>query len=292
MLRMSEAERRMSRAWRLGHRTGDWIRMESEVQGAMVGAFQSGRSAFRASAPPMMSDMTPIFERARALSHRTMVESSVRREAIAEGYGFTMLATLFLLFFDEDDEGVFRPLVRGIPSATARKARAGGVSMEMARRAHEIVANDADAKTLVRTIPMRSELVALDEVRRALNLGIADGAVSERVSTGETDHPLWQISEMMDRRTRGNPHGDFPDGGFHWQVNGYINTIDEIVRQGCVPPCGRNCRAVLRPVSWKRAESLGLIGADGLVDRAAVRQWNGDRQGYIDRGLYPDPIFR
>lgn len=107
----------------------------------------------------------------------------------------------------------------------------------------------------------------------------------------EVTYPLWEIREIMDRRTRGNPNGDFPEGS-HWQVNGYISTMEEIVRQDCVPPCGWNCRAALVPVGFERARRLGLLRDDDRIDWEALRLYNQTRQPYIDNGLYPDRGFR
>ena len=43
-------------------------------------------------------------------------------------------------------------------------------------------------------------------------------------------------------------------------------------------------------VSWPDAERLG-IATDGIIDYKALESYNGARQGYIDRGEYPDPGF-
>lgn len=302
MSAMARAERSMSLAWRRGLRTAGWEAMERDVAASLLESYNRGRGLYLPESTDM-SDLTRFFESARAMTHRAVVENSARREKIADYYGFPTLEVLFLLFFDEDDEGAFRPLERGVPASVARRARRAGVDAGTARRAHEIVTRDPDARRLVRTDPMRSEAVALDEARRALNLGIASSAVGEARNAAaaaeggapawfEPRYPLWEIREVMDERTRGNPRGIYADDGFHWQVNGYVNTMAEIVRQGCVPPCGRNCRARLAPVSWAEAERLGLVNADGSLDFAAVRAYNGERQGYIDRGQYPDPRFR
>lgn len=301
MRQLKAVEAEMSSAWRIGMRDGDWTGMESGVRSALVDAYWAGRRLHYPTASEPI-DSTRFIESARAMVHRATVEAGPLREKVADYYGYTMLATLFLLFFDEEDAGVFEPLERGIPSRTARRAARSGVTLEMARRAHEVMTRDSDIRTLVRTVPMRSEAVALDEARRSFNLGIAESALGEqrnsasrmepgKPATYEASYPLWRISEVMDDRTRGNPNGRYRHDGFHWQVNGYINTMSEIVRQGCVPPCGRNCRAVLKPVSWKAAELLGLVGADGALDYAAIREYNGIRQSYIDRGLYPDRAF-
>jgi len=106
------------------------------------------------------------------------------------------------------------------------------------------------------------------------------------------EFPLFQIDEIRDRRTRGNPSGLYPDGGVHWQMDGYVGTLQDIERQGLRPPNGYNCRAGLRPIGIEEAAAMGLLRSSGAVDPAAVRRFNGDRQRYIDAGLYPDPGFK
>jgi hypothetical protein len=298
---LRSVEKSMSDAWRGSMRSQELWTLETGVTDSLLKAFDRGRMLYWRRGALPAADPSPFVSRGKAIANRAVVESAGKREKIAEYYGYTMLATLFLLFFDEEDSGAFRPLARGIPSSIARRAARSGVAPEMARRAQEIVANDPDVRLVVRTLPRVLENQALDEARRAFNLGIVDGTRAEmRLDRSEgpsapahyeTDYPLWRIKEVMDNRTRGNPLGLYPHDGHHWQVNGYVNVMEEIVRQGCVPPCGRNCRAILVPVGWREAGRLGLITADGDVDRAAVRAYNGDRQGYIDRGQYPDARF-
>lgn len=93
--------------------------------------------------------------------------------------------------------------------------------------------------------------------------------------------PLVQIDEIQDRRSR-ETHAD---------MDGYINTMEEIDRQGLRPPNGHNCRATLRPVSIARARRLGLVDEEGVPIPAAIDRHNGDRQRLIDRGEYPDEGF-
>jgi hypothetical protein len=163
-------------------------------------------------------------------------------------HGDDITAVLYLLFFDEDDSNL-RYIPRGVPAAVSRRATRFDIPMASARRALEIISEDEDAQALVRTIPRRSVLRAMDAARRALNLGVAEAGMTAGIVTqeGGLRFPLWEIREQMDSRTRGNPTGMYPLGGHHWQVSGYINTMAEIVRQDCVPPCGMNCRAGLHP---------------------------------------------
>lgn len=302
MKAMSTVEQDMRRAWMRGLASRNWTRMQSDVSLSLVGAFDRGRGLFLPKGDSVV-DIAAFHDRARELSMRAMREVESRYERASIRTGDEMLSAIYLLFFDEDDD-VMRPIRRGVPSRIARRAAHFDVPIIVARNAQEILSQDREIRDLVRTVPRTSVLVAQDEVRRALNIGIADAAANDgrrvSVSDGSTQpagsvrdsvHPLWEIREVMDRRTRGNPSGDFPEGS-HWQVNGYINTIDEIIRQNCVPPCGRNCRASLVPVTERRAQGLGLIDSVGRINYAALRNYNQARQAYIDRGLYPDPGFR
>ena len=92
--------------------------------------------------------------------------------------------------------------------------------------------------------------------------------------------PLGMIVEIQDPRSR--PH--------HAVMDGYVNTVEVIDQLQLRPPNGFNCRGTVRSVSWTEAETLGLV-KDGEVDWDALSRYNGKRQGFIDRGEYPDPGF-
>lgn len=92
--------------------------------------------------------------------------------------------------------------------------------------------------------------------------------------------PLVMIVEMQDPRSRDH----------HAAMNGYIHTVEEFDRRQLSPPNGYNCRGTVRTVSWTEAERLGLVDND-QIDFDALKRYNGNRQGYIDRGEYPDPGF-
>ena len=93
--------------------------------------------------------------------------------------------------------------------------------------------------------------------------------------------PLAMIVEIQDPRSRDH----------HAAMDGYINTVEYFDRFQIAPPNGFNCRGTVRVVSWTEAENLGLVGDDGEIDWKALERYNGNRQGYIDRGEYPDPGF-
>lgn len=296
---LSAAERSMKATWLRGLSRRRWADMAAEVGNVLAESHVRGRRMYLREGATL-ADISAYHEKARQLVSQALTTVESTYQNVERRHGDDMTAILYLLFFDEDD-GNMRFIPRGIPAAISRRANRFDIPMASARRALEIVSGDDDARLLVRTIPRRSVIRAQDAVRRAVNLGIAEAGMTAglaygRGETSEGDDglrfPLWEIREQMDSRTRGNPTGLYPHDGFHWQVSGYINTMAEIVRQGCVPPCGINCRASLFPVSDRRAQTLGLLDSSGRVDHAAVRAYNGERQGFIDRGQYPDPMFR
>jgi hypothetical protein len=298
---LKQVDAMMDRAWKRGLSSRNWTVMRSSVQRVLEGSFIIGNTKY---VPEQFSsfDVGVFRQRADEMIQRAALAFSQKYSEVDRRHGSDMTAALYLLFFDEDDDVTRRVIKRGVPARIARRAAYFDIPMAAARRAQEIVSTDDSARDLVASFPSRSSLAAQTEARRALNLGIADSAVMEGRSsipsmnptkpfTREVSYPLWEIREIMDRRTRGNPHGDFPEGS-HWQVNGYVNTMEEIIRQDLVPPCGWNCRAALVPVSFGKAERLGLIDAGGDPIPEKIAEYNSARQPYIDNGLYPDPGFR
>ncbi len=299
MIEMRRVEGMMDRVWMRGLSSRLWRRMGVEVGKALVDSHQRGASMYM-TVPNVRADLDAFRRRGMEMATVAEAETGRRYGNVAAIHGDELTAILYLLFFDADPANV-RPVRRGIPAAISRRAAFNDIPMAAARRAFEVITEDDVARDLALSFPSRSRLAARTEVRRALNVGIADAAISEgrdpsvadpmRPFVREVTYPLWEIREIMDRRTRGNPNGDFPEGS-HWQVNGYISTMEEIVRQDCVPPCGWNCRAALVPVGFERARRLGLLRDDDRIDWEALRLYNQTRQPYIDNGLYPDRGFR
>lgn len=302
-------ERIIRTAWRpalrdaaIAHALGNrerWTMLEDAMGNALARSSDAGRNLFLPTG--YVEDLSAFFDASRR--RRAIVQERIEKDVrqVSAIHGDEMTAILYLLFFDVDD-GSFRRVSRGVPAAVARRGHGAGIPSERVREAHVIASSDPSIRVALTNYPRRTLLAVEDAAMRAFNLGIAQSAIAD--SRGllaedaaapkreRTQFPLWSIAEIMDARTRGNPTGIYRHDGFHWQVNGYTNTMDEIVRQDCVPPCGHNCRASLVPLRWSQAESLGLVNADGTVDYGAVRAYNGDRQSYIDRGLYPDPEYR
>lgn len=104
--------------------------------------------------------------------------------------------------------------------------------------------------------------------------------------------PLVMLNEIRDRRTRGNPNGLYPNGGFHWQMDGFIGTMSDFRQLGILPPNGHQCRAGIRGVTSGEAVANGWMNDSGQIDRLAVGAHNGNRLAIIERGDYPDPGFK
>ena len=133
----------------------------------------------------------------------------------------------------------------------------------------------------------RLQVIYRNNISSAANEGQA-----EQLSRQEVRQiiPLVEISEIRDRRTRGNP-GGINKRGFHWQMDGLVGTISDIRDAGLVPPNGHNCRATLRGIPMAEAKRRGFVNEGGVVDSEAIARHNGERVDIIRRGDYPDPGF-
>lgn len=132
------------------------------------------------------------------------------------------------------------------------------------------------------------------EVRTTLMSGFNAGgkaAIEDNIEAV----PITQLSEIQDRRTRGNPRGESPDAGPHFQMDGFAAASDDPVWDSITPPNGWNCRGSTRgvPVAealrrrWARRDNAGNVVIDrALLRRKFARQW-----GFIESGAYPDVGF-
>lgn len=132
------------------------------------------------------------------------------------------------------------------------------------------------------------------EVRTTLMSGFNQGGRAAIVDNiGAV--PITQLSEIQDRRTRGNPRGISPDAGPHFQMDGFAAPSDDPVWDSITPPNGWNCRGSVRGVPAREAIRRGWASRDddgrvvvnvALLRRKFARQWR-----FIDSGAYPDPGF-
>lgn len=102
---------------------------------------------------------------------------------------------------------------------------------------------------------------------------------------------LWELIEIQDRRTRGNPSGLYPGAGPHFQMDGFMAPADDAIWQAIWPPNGFNCRARVALVSWGTARRMGLADEHNNLDLAAIERHNGNRRELISSNQYPDKGF-
>lgn len=124
----------------------------------------------------------------------------------------------------------------------------------------------------------RLETVLRTNTNRATTEGAAEVLRDETV---QAFVPLVQYSATKDPRTR-------PE---HRAMDGYIGRMEDFDRQGITPPCGFNCRCAIIPVPAAVALDKRWTNAAGVIDYAAIKRHNGQRQALIDTGKFPDPGF-
>jgi hypothetical protein len=103
--------------------------------------------------------------------------------------------------------------------------------------------------------------------------------------------PIMVLSEIQDRRTRGNPAGLYPDAQKHYQMDGFSAATDDPIWDRITPPNGYNCRASIRGMTVAEAKGKRLLRPDGSVDSAALRKRHARQWRILERGEYPDPGF-
>ena len=125
--------------------------------------------------------------------------------------------------------------------------------------------------------------------------------MAEAFNTGSMDTirenrevvPVTVLSEIHDRRTRGNPNGLYPEPHRHWQMDNFAAPSDDPVWRRIMPPNGWNCRAGVRGVSIAEARRNGWVPKDGIEpDRQALRRQFAAQWRLIESGQYPDPGFK
>lgn len=103
--------------------------------------------------------------------------------------------------------------------------------------------------------------------------------------------PITVLSEIRDKRTRGNPRGYQPNAGMHYQMHGFTAATDDPIWDRITPPNGYNCRASIRGMSRAKAKSNRYLRADGSVDRDALRRKFAAQWKIIEDRNYPDEGF-
>lgn len=178
-------------------------------------------------------------------------------------------------------------IAKAIETRTTPKGLKTGALSKIIRR--------AQVEGIIGLTSARMETVYRTNVAAAFNDATVDAMSGAAVQTWA---PLLRLVEIHDRRTRGAPGGVYrkkgqsKNPGRHWEMDGYIATVEDFRRQGLVPPNGFNCRGSLEPVTYDEARDMGLVKRDGTLDRRSLDRYNARRQQIIDRGEYPDPGFK
>lgn len=104
--------------------------------------------------------------------------------------------------------------------------------------------------------------------------------------------PIFLLTELSDRRVRGNPRGLYPDAGPHWLFREFAAPANDPIWNRIWPPNGWNCRATARGVSSAEARRRGWLLEDGRPDAAGMKNAYGRQWAALDAGDYPDPGFQ
>lgn len=133
------------------------------------------------------------------------------------------------------------------------------------------------------------ETIIRTTTQRAFNEGSR-----QQLSANTDTIPVYRLDEIRDLRTRGNPRGTNPEGGFHWQMDGFVAYADDPVWNRIWAPNGWNCRAIVVGLTIAQAARKGYMERDGTItpeNRARVEAETRTQRAIIDRGDYPDPGF-
>ena len=132
----------------------------------------------------------------------------------------------------------------------------------------------------------RLETVYRTNVMSALNRGTQE-QLREPAVRGAV--ALLELNEIRDRRTRGAPGGRYK--GFHWQMDGFVETPDHPVWNVITPPNGYQCRATVSPMTWLQARRRGFADEHKALNREAIDRHNGEKWAILRSGRYPDAGF-
>lgn len=113
----------------------------------------------------------------------------------------------------------------------------------------------------------------------------------QRMQESKAVIPVYMLSEIKDRRTRGNPQGLYPDAGPHYQMDGFCAPADDPIWGVVWPPNGYNCRADVIALTWPECHKRGWITQDGQLDRQKIHNQFVKQRRYVEAHEYPDKGF-
>ena len=237
-----------------------------------VGEFDEAVQSFDTRVPRLRSEVERLRREAQSVSsgiaqaEKTQILNSLSKSSVAINQSFFMTGI--------DDVAVLSQIKQAVADAIRGDIRL----VDFIDRAEL-----EGARNLTRA---RLETVYRNNLSSAFNEGRVNALSSAEV---QKTIPLVMLVEIRDRRTRGNPAGLYPDRGMHYQMHGYVETLENMRNKGIIPPNGHNCRGGIRGIPRFEAEQKGWVDKQGNVNLEAIRRHNGDREGILLRGDYPDP---
>ena len=243
-----------------------------------TGPFLESIKEFESRIPRLKSHVHRIVRESHALARSiTLTEQAAAISALSRQSGVIQKAMSGSFFVSDASKGTIINL-QALVGATLRGDGPRGVS--------EFI-DEAQLRGAANLTRNRLETIYRNNLSSAANHGQVEILKDENIKRAI---PLLKLNEIKDRRTRGNPAGLYPKGK-HFQMDGYVGTVEEFEERGIIPPNGHNCRGAVRGLTKTEAEKAGFINEDGSLNPAKIAAHNGNRIAILDAGEYPDPNF-
>lgn len=151
--------------------------------------------------------------------------------------------------------------------------------------------SDQIAEALEGVIGVREASAHIETDTRTLMMHGFNSGTKEQLRRTADAFPVYQIQEVHDSRTRGNPTGIYADKGKHWQMDGFAAAADDPIWDSIWPPNGWNCRGIVRGIPIGECIRRGWADDAGAVDTQKLESLFRNQRKIVADGLYPDPGF-
>jgi len=174
-----------------------------------------------------------------------------------------------------------RAMVKRIVDALSKAQKTAGVDSVLTYASPEVVAAAIQSSL---GFKVAQDRMATD-YRTALMDSFNAGSY-QRMQESKAVIPVYMLSEIKDRRTRGNPHGLYPDAGPHYQMDGFCAVADDPIWGVVWPPNGYNCRADVIALTYPECQKRGWIKDDGTLDRQKIHNQFVKQRRFVESGEY------
>lgn len=256
----------------------------------VVGPFEEAVSEFRGRVPALASNVRRLMAVGESMSAAIVSQNAGRYVEMLADRVLAVRRALRRTFHVERTDMATLLNLREL-LAQAIEVGPGEVAGKVAgMRLPEFISR-ARLEGAAKLTDVHLENVYRTNLSSALNEGQVEAASDPAARQA---FPLLYLSEIHDRRTRGSPLPGalYPNDGFHWQMDGFVGTVDDFRRWGIVPPNGYFCRGGTRLIHRTEAKRMGFILESGALDADAIREYNGERMAILESGEYPDKGFR